>query len=138
MTIGVTCNASHPDFGACTVNKKIFIVGISSLLLVGLAILINLLFIQPASFRGTVYESPYPIAPNFRLTGANGKPFILNANKEKIILLFFGYTYCPDVCPTTLSEMKLTMDKLGGNAEKVQVVFISVDPGRDTSVEMQK
>ena len=138
MTIGVTCNASHPDFGACTVNKKIFIVGISSLLLVGLAILINLLFIQPASFRGAVYESPYPVAPNFRLTGANGKPFILNANKEKIILLFFGYTYCPDVCPTTLSEMKLTMDKLGGNAEKVQVVFISVDPGRDTSVEMQK
>ncbi len=106
--------------------------------MVGLAILINIFFIQPASFRGTVYDTPYPIAPNFRLTQANGKPFILNANKEKIILLFFGYTYCPDICPTTLSEMKLTMDKLGDNATKVQVVFISVDPGRDTSVKMQK
>ena len=120
------------------VNKKISIVGIASLLLVALAVLINSYFIQPASFRGTAYESPYPVAPNFKLTEANGKPFILNANKEKIILLFFGYTYCPDVCPTTLSEMKLTMDKLGDNAAKVQVVFISVDPGRDTSAEMQK
>lgn len=119
-------------------NKKITIVGISSLLLVGLAILINIFLLQPASFRGTAYESPYPVAPNFRLTDANGKPFILNANKGKIILLFFGYTFCPDVCPTTLSEIKLTMDKLGDNAENVQVIFISVDPGRDTSAHMQK
>lgn len=119
-------------------NKKITIVGISSLLLVGLAILINIFLLKPASFRGTTYESPYPVAPNFRLTDANGKPFILNANKGKIILLFFGYTFCPDVCPTTLSEMKLTMDKLGDNAENVQVIFISVDPGRDTSAHMQK
>ncbi len=119
-------------------NKKITIVGISSLLLVGLAILINIFLLKPASFRGTAYEAPYPVAPNFRLTDANGKPFILNANKGKIILLFFGYTFCPDVCPTTLSEMKLTMDKLGDNAENVQVIFISVDPGRDTSAHMQK
>lgn len=119
-------------------NKKITIVGISSLLLVGLAILINIFFIQPASFRGTAYETPYPVASNFRLTDANGQPFILNANKGKIILLFFGYTYCPDVCPATLAEMKLTMDKLGDNAGNVQVVFVSVDPGRDTSEHMQK
>ena len=119
-------------------NKKITIVGISSLLLVGLAILINIFLLKPASFRGTAYETPYPVAPNFRLADANGKPFILNANQGKIILLFFGYTFCPDVCPTTLSEMKLTMDKLGDNAENVQVVFISVDPGRDTSEHMQK
>ncbi|MBK7320124.1 SCO family protein [Candidatus Villigracilis affinis] len=50
----------------------------------------------------------------------------------------FGYTYCPDVCPTTLAELKVVMEKLNGQADKVQVVFVSVDPGRDTSEEMQK
>ncbi len=119
-------------------NNKITIVGISSLLLVATVFLINILFVQPASFRGTAYDSPFPIAPDFILTDAKGQPFILNENEGKIILLFFGYTYCPDVCPTTLSELKLVMEKLGNNAGNVRVVFISVDPGRDTSEYMQK
>ncbi len=119
-------------------NKKITIVGVSSLALVGLAFMINILFVQPASFRGTTYDTPYPVAPDFRLTDANGKPFSLSENQGKITLLFFGYAYCPDICPTTLSELKLTMEKLGSSAEDVQVVFISVDPGRDTSENLQK
>ncbi len=119
-------------------NKKITIVGIASLLLVTIVFLINILFVQPASFRGTAYDSPFPIAPNFILTDAKGQPFSLNENEGKITLLFFGYTYCPDICPTTLSELKLTMEKLGDNAVNARVVFISVDPGRDTSEHMQK
>ncbi len=119
-------------------NKKISIVGISSLLLVGLALLVNFLFMRPASFRGTAYATPYPPATGFTLTDANGKPFTLAENDGKVTLLFFGYTYCPDVCPTTLAELKLAVEKLGKNAEKVRVVFISVDPGRDTSAQMQE
>lgn len=119
-------------------NKKISMVGISSLLLVGLALLVNFLLVRPASFRGTTYETPYPVAPKFKLNDANGRPFILDNNNGKITLLFFGYTYCPDVCPTTMAELKLAVEKLGKNAENVQVVFISVDPGRDTSALMQK
>lgn len=119
-------------------NKKIIVVGISSLLLVGLVLLVNLLFVKPVRFRGTMYETPYPVAPDFRLTDAGGKTFALSGNNGKVTLLFFGYTYCPDVCPTTLAELKLAMEKLGDNAANVQVVFISVDPGRDTSEELQK
>ena len=51
----------------------------------------------------------------------------------KVIVLFFGYTYCPDVCPTTLSEMAAVMKKLGPRAKDVQVIFVSIDPIRDTN-----
>lgn len=119
-------------------NKKIAIVGISSLLLVGIAFLFNLMLTRQASFRGTAYETPFPVAPDFTLTKANGQPFTLSKNGGKITLLFFGYTFCPDVCPTTMAELKLATEKLGKDAENVQVVFVSVDPGRDTSEFMQK
>ena len=119
-------------------NKKIAIVGISAFLLVGIAFLFNIILTRQASFRGTAYETPFPVAPDFALTDANGKPFTLSKNDGKITLLFFGYTFCPDVCPTTLAELKLATEKLGKDAEKVQVVFVSVDPGRDTSELVQK
>ncbi len=127
-----------PILELIVMNKKITLVGISSLLLVGVAFLINFLFAQPASFRGTAYETPYPVAPNFRLNDAKGQPFILDKHIGKVTLLFFGYTFCPDVCPTTLAELKLAVGKLGKDAENVQVIFISVDPGRDTSAHMQE
>jgi protein SCO1/2 len=62
----------------------------------------------------------------------------LSDQKGKIVLLFFGYTSCPDVCPTTLAELKQVMDGLGNKAESVQVVFISVDPERDTPEKIQQ
>ncbi|NOH04289.1 MAG: SCO family protein [Chloroflexi bacterium] len=57
--------------------------------------------------------------------------------RQRIVLLFFGYTSCPDVCPTTLAEMKQVMDALRDDAQHVQVVFISVDPERDTPEKIQ-
>jgi len=56
----------------------------------------------------------------------------LSDYKGQVVVLFFGYTYCPDVCPTTLFEMKRAMDILGNKSEDVQVIFVSVDPERDT------
>ena len=56
----------------------------------------------------------------------------LDIYKGKIILLFFGYTNCPDICPTTLLDMSRTLKELGEDSDKVQAVFISVDPKRDT------
>ena len=56
----------------------------------------------------------------------------LDTYKGKIILLFFGYTNCPDICPTTLLDMSRTLKELGEDSDKVQAVFISVDPKRDT------
>ena len=67
------------------------------------------------------------------LTTQNGEPLQVNAPlKGKISAVFFGYTQCPDICPTTLGKMKIVMDQLGADADKVRVVFITVDPERDT------
>ena len=67
------------------------------------------------------------------LTTHNGEPLQVNAPlKGKISAVFFGYTQCPDICPTTLGKMKIVMDQLGADADKVRVVFITVDPERDT------
>jgi len=66
------------------------------------------------------------------LTGHDGKPRTLTDFRGKLVVLFFGYTYCPDVCPTTLADMATIMKALGKDAERVQVLFVTVDPERDT------
>jgi protein SCO1/2 len=69
---------------------------------------------------------------NFHLTDHNGKPRSLEDFSGKVVVLFFGYTHCPEVCPTTLADLAQLMRKLDKNAEQVQVLFISLDPERDT------
>lgn len=71
-------------------------------------------------------------AKDFALTDHNGKPRTLADFKGKIVVIFFGFTQCPDVCPTTMAEMAGVMKQLGPDAEKVQVLFVTVDPERDT------
>lgn len=68
----------------------------------------------------------------FRLTDHTGKPRSLSDFKGKIVVLFFGYTHCPEACPNTLMELALVMKRLGPEAGKVQVLFITLDPERDT------
>jgi protein SCO1/2 len=112
-------------------------VGALSLLVVGVVAL-TLVFAKPASFRGTSYGEPYPQAAEVELIKSNGETFRLSEQKGKIVLLFFGYTACPDVCPTTLAELRQVMDKLGDKTQQVQVVFVSVDPERDTPEKIQE
>ena len=69
---------------------------------------------------------------DFRLADHHGKPRTLADFKGKVVLLFFGYTHCPDVCPTTLAEAAAAMQALGAQADRVQVLFVTVDPARDT------
>lgn len=71
-------------------------------------------------------------ARDFALTDHNGKPRTLADFKGKVVVMFFGYTQCPDVCPTTMVEMANVMKELGPDADKVQVLFVTVDPERDT------
>ena len=71
-------------------------------------------------------------ARDFALIDHNGKPRTLADFRGKVVTVFFGYTHCPDVCPTTLSEMKLVLNELGADASRVQVLFVTVDPERDT------
>ena len=71
-------------------------------------------------------------AKGFALTDHNGKPRTLADFKGKVVVVFFGYTQCPDVCPTTLSELAGIKKSLGSEAERLQVIFITLDPQRDT------
>lgn len=68
----------------------------------------------------------------FVLTDHTGAPRTLADFKGKVVLVFFGFTHCPDVCPTTLSELAGVMKQMGSDADKLQVLFITVDPERDT------
>ncbi|EUJ11351.1 uncharacterized protein SCO1/SenC/PrrC, involved in biogenesis of respiratory and photosynthetic systems [Methylophilaceae bacterium 11] len=66
------------------------------------------------------------------LTDHTGKLRAMSDFKGKVVIMFFGYTHCPDVCPTTMSDLRQTMKLLGKDADQVQVLFITVDPERDT------
>ena len=67
-----------------------------------------------------------------QLTDFNGKPRKLSDFSDKVVVLFFGYTHCPEVCPTTLADLAQVMRLLGKDAGRVQVLFITLDPERDT------
>lgn len=71
-------------------------------------------------------------AKDFSLTDHQGKPRTLADFRGKVVTLFFGYTQCPDVCPTNMTTMTEVMGLLGADASRVQVLFITVDPERDT------
>jgi protein SCO1 len=77
-------------------------------------------------------------ARDFRLIDHTGKLRTLADFKGKAVVAFFGYTQCPDVCPTTMAEMANVMKTLGPLAEKVQVLFITVDPEKDTLAVLSK
>lgn len=66
------------------------------------------------------------------LTDHTGKTRTLADFRGKVVVVFFGYTHCPDVCPTTLAELKVAREQLGDDGKRVQVLFVTVDPERDT------
>ena len=107
----------------------IFVFGV--LVGIGIIAVLALPRMRPYNFHGTVLQSPQP-APDFELNATNGQTVRLSDFKGKLVLLYFGYTFCPDVCPTSLSKLAEAMDLLGRQADNVQVIMISVDPERDT------
>lgn len=79
-----------------------------------------------------------PLRPRYLLMDAKGRAVTNETFPEQFQLISFGYTFCPDVCPTTLAEVADVMKQLGPLAERVQPVFITVDPARDTPVNLQQ
>src|SRR3982750_1949352 len=77
-------------------------------------------------------------ARDFQLIDHNGKPRALADFKGKVVVVFFGYTHCPDVCPVTMSELASVANELGKDADRLQVLFITVDPERDTPALLAK
>lgn len=74
----------------------------------------------------------YKVAPNFALTDHNGEKVRLSSFRGKVVIISWGYSNCPDICPLTLSMLRKVMGELGDKSEKVQVLFITTDPERDT------
>jgi len=86
---------------------------------------------QPYAFQGTAF--PEPLAqPDFELTSEASQPFRLSDQQGKVVLLFFGYTSCPDICPTTLTEARTILQALGSDADNVEFLFVTADPQRDS------
>lgn len=86
---------------------------------------------QPPVFQATDITGA-AFARDFRLTDHNGRIRTLADFRGKAVAIFFGYTHCPDVCPTTLSDFAAALKLLGAQAERVQVIFVTLDPQRDT------
>jgi len=120
-------------------DKKVLGVGFFAVILIGVVAVGVVLFAGQAEFRGTSYGEPYPAAGKIDLTRFDGTPFRLSEMRGKVVLLFFGYTSCPDVCPTTLAQLNVALQDLDPDqAEDVKVVFITVDPARDDPEHVQE
>lgn len=102
---------------------------------VALLAMLGLAGCQPAptspAFQATDITGA-PFARDFKLTDHNGQTRTLADFRGKVVAVFFGYTHCPDVCPTTLSDFAAALNQIGPLAEQVQVIFVTVDPQRDT------
>ena len=99
--------------------------------LIALVCLSVLVACSPPPFKSTDITGADFLLP-LKLTDHNGKLRTMSDFKGKVVMLFFGYTHCPDVCPTTMSDLKKTMQLLGDKANEVQVLFVTLDPARDT------
>lgn len=86
---------------------------------------------EEASYFGTDITGA-DFASGFKLTDHHGEIRQLSDYQGKVVALFFGFTHCPDICPTTMADLAAAMKLMGGNSDEVQVLFVTVDPERDT------
>jgi len=92
---------------------------------------------EAAEFKGGLLTPSRP-APEIALDAQDGKPFRLSQERGKVVAVWFGYTFCPDVCPTTLAELAVARKELGPDAERFRIVFVTVDPERDTPARLRE
>ncbi|MBN2500595.1 MAG: SCO family protein [Anaerolineales bacterium] len=110
-----------------------------TVLVIGLLVLVGVLAVFVAvqitnanyQYQGSLIDPPAP-AFDIALQDTDGDLFQLSDHTGEVVLIFFGYTNCPDVCPTTLAEFKQVYENLGPDADRVKFVYFSVDPERDT------
>jgi protein SCO1 len=92
---------------------------------------------EPEELRAGVFDPP-GAAPEFHLPGSDGEPVTLGRFRGKVVVLAFGFTSCPKVCPTTLAVLASARRSLGPDATQVQVVYVTVDPERDDAERMRE
>lgn len=96
--------------------------------MLGSAFSVNL---QAVELKSGVFDPPRQ-APDFSLSGSHGDEFTLSKQRGKLIVLGFGFTHCPDICPTTLATLAQAYKNLGSLAKDVQIIYVTVDPERDS------
>lgn len=134
MSVGITGAATGEPPPPTVRQRRRFVwwlvaAGVALLALIGLWLWSQS---RAAPRYGIVIDST-SAAADFRLDSSLGRPVALSEFLGKPVLLYFGYTTCPDVCPTTLADLRLALQALGDDRDRVQVLFISVDPERDTA-----
>jgi protein SCO1/2 len=110
---------------------------VRQLFLVTLPLLLLAACSEPLSWRGTDVTGILPDL-EFELTGSDGETVSADAFRGRTTLLYFGFTSCPDVCPTTLSQISVALQEMGPAAADIQVLLVSVDPDRDTPRAMKE
>lgn len=111
---------------------RVFLVGIATILV----LVVGIYFLRPHTFHGTVIQSPDP-SYNFTLKSADGD-VTLSDFRGKLVLLYFGYTFCPDICPGTLANVAQALREMGTKADDVQLIMVSLDPERDTPEKLKE
>lgn len=112
-------------------KKGVLAVVAAIVLLVVVAVVVMAPRLRPHVFHGMILQTSKP-AGDFTLTAHTGERVSLSDFRGKYVILYFGYTFCPDVCPLTLADLSQAMRLLGPKADDVQVMMVSVDPERDT------
>jgi len=118
-------------------RRRAFVAAALAALLLGAAGCEQLFGPRKAQFHG-VDVTGTEAGGNLRLEDFDGKPRTIADFRGKVVLVEFGYTSCPDVCPTTLHDYALAMKKLGADASRVQLLFVTVDPKRDTPQRLRE
>jgi protein SCO1/2 len=118
-------------------RRHLLLAGLGTL--VGLAAVAVILVLDPR--QGQAAEQfllPAPLlAPDFTLTDQNGRPYHMREQTgDGLVVLYFGYTNCPDICPLTLTDLGHARAQLGKDAERVKILFVTVDPARDTPAQL--
>ena len=111
--------------------KRTWLMGGGAVIVLLLVAFVAFRWLRPPELHGFLLAPEQPAA-DFTLTSAGGQPIRLSDYRGKLVLLYFGYTHCPDACPTTMAETKVAFAELGAQAADVQVIMVSIDPERDT------
>ena len=120
-------------------KKRVLIASVTVLSIVLIIWAVILYQVFAIKSKESYYGSSYDMrAPDFTLTNQDGEKVTLGDFKGKAVFMFFGYTHCPDICPVTLANLNGAINELGNDKDKVQVIFVTVDPERDDAARMRE